>query len=475
MKRFVLVSVALVLTSTIAAAADMTVKTPFAKAPAAVAYDWTGFYAGGYWGTSLGQSSATTPGGFANTVGISKRGWTAGGTAGVNWQAGRNWLLGLEGDIGYLANDRRFDQWNDSAVTVGVETGGYATARARFGYVTGPSLLYVTGGAAFVHMENTFGGCKNGFCGGAIINPTAATDTKTGWSVGGGIESKISQNWTRKTEYLYVDAGTTNFVANPYGGAQNASFRNQFHVIKSGINYKFGGPAEPIPFFGGPMLPTDHNWAGLYAGVNAGGGMTSSTASAVLPLSGDHDLRSSGFAGGIQAGYNFMNLFGRPKLFAGVEGDIGYLGVRASNIDWNDSFIFSQKTDWYGTARGRVGTTSGPSLFYVTGGAAFVHLRNGLEFNPAVALPAGSIVTNDVRSDTRAGWTFGGGTEVALDARWSARLEYLFIDAGKSRRTFTAVIPANPTVTTSNDYANRFHVVRAGLNYSFSAPVVAKY
>lgn len=470
MNRFFLCGLATVLASASATAADMSVKAPITKAPAAVAYDWTGFYLGGYWGTSLGQSSATTSGGFAGTADITKAGWTAGGTAGVNWQAGRNWLLGLEGDLGYLANDRRFHQWNDSPVTVGVKTGGYATARARFGYVTGPSVLYLTGGAAFVQVEDTFGG------GGAAINPTSVTNTKTGWTVGGGIESKISQNWTRKTEYLYIDSGTTNFVGNPYGFLPNASFRNQFHVIKSGINYKFGGPSEPIPFFGGPMQPTDHNWAGFYAGVNAGGGLTTSTASAVLPFLGDHDIRGAGAAGGVQAGYNFMNLFGRPNFFAGVEADIGYLGVRASEIEWNDNFIFSQKTGWYGTARGRIGTTSGPSLFYVTGGAAFVQVRNGFEFNPAGGLlPAGSVSTDDVRSETRAGWTFGGGTEVALDARWSAKLEYLYIDAGKSRRTFAAVVPGIPPITIGNDFHNRFHVIRAGLNYSFNAPVVAKY
>ena len=82
----------------------------------------------------------------------------------------------------------------------------------------------------------------------------------------------------------------------------------------------------------------------------------------------------------------------------------------------------------------------GLRLFYVTGGAAFVNFRTGLE-NSAAGLPAGSVITNDTRSETKAGWTFGGGTEVALDARWSAKLEYLYIDAGKSQRTFTGVDP----------------------------------
>ncbi len=105
------------------------------------------------------SSTPTGPFDEVGQVDISKGSWTAGGTVGANWQLNPSWLIGLEGDLGYLANDRRFLEWNDTRVTAGVKTSGYATARARFGYVTGASLLYATGGAAFVRVENTFGGC----------------------------------------------------------------------------------------------------------------------------------------------------------------------------------------------------------------------------------------------------------------------------------------------------------------------------
>ncbi len=488
MKTKLIAGVALILAGQAAHAADMPVKSPRQTALAAITYDWTGFYIGGYWGTSIGQSRASTPAGPFDQVGqidISKTGWTAGGTVGANWQLHPSWLIGVEGDLGYLANDRRFLEWNDPRVTAGVKTSGYATARARFGYVTGASLLYATGGAAFVHVENTFGGCGLTGCGGGIVTaPNSVTSTRNGWTAGGGIETKLSRNWTQKTEYLYIDAGTTNFLAVPFTTPHLTSFRNEFHVIKTGLNYQFGGPAEAFPFFGGAMLPTDHNWAGFYAGVNAGGGLTTSPAPGTPPVGatgpfGENDMRGNGFAGGAQAGYNFMNLFGRPNWFAGVEGDFGYLGIKASHIDWNDAFRMNQKTTWYGTARARFGTTTGPALLYVTGGAAFVHVENGLgsKFAPAEiqAIAPGTTVTSDVRSETKAGWTFGGGTEVALDARWSARLEYLYIDAGKSKRTSVITLPFFGTGTIDSNVSNRFHVVRAGLNYSLNAPVVAKY
>jgi len=82
-------------------------------------------------------------------------------------------------------------------------------------------------------------------------------------------------------------------------------------------------------------------------------------------------------------------------------------------------------------------------------------------------------LTNDVRSDTRAGWTFGGGTEAALDAHWSAKLEYLYIDAGKSQRA-VRLSQLGFATSFNSDVSNRFHVIRAGLNYSLNAPVVAK-
>ena len=62
---------------------------------------------------------------------------------------------------------------------------------------------------------------------------------------------------------------------------------------------------------------------------------------------------------------------------------------------------------------------------------------------------------SDVASKTAGGWAVGGGTEVALDARWSARLESLYIDVGHTQHAVGAV---------NADFKERFTVVRAGLN-----------
>jgi outer membrane immunogenic protein len=336
-----------------------------------------------------------------------------------------------------------------------VKTKWFGTLRGRLGYVTGPSLIYATGGAAFVSIEETFGGL------GTIVAPATHSSTKTGWTAGGGIETKLSRNWSTKTEYLYIGAGSTSFAANPQNFAGVATFQHQFHLITTGFNYKLGdGPFEMFPFFGAPLSSPDR-WSGLYAGINAGGGLSATHVAGGPVMTGETDLNGRGFAGGLQGGYNWII---GSRWLAGVEGDIGYLGINRSDPqEWNDARNFGQKTDWYGTARVRVGSTTGPALLYMTGGGAWVRVRDNLTFLTG---------QSDAATRTAGGWTYGGGTEVAIDSRWSARLEYLYIDAGKTHRSITSGIN-----TWDGEFKDRFQVVRAGLNYRFGGPdvVTARY
>jgi outer membrane immunogenic protein len=438
----VLLGTALMVLGAAASAADMPVKMPI-KAPPPVGYDWNGFYIGGYYGSSIEQTKAHADGFAAGVAGVVDMGLALGGTVGYNWQFAPRWLVGLEADAGTLSVDHTFHQWDFPTLT-GSKADGYGTVRARFGYVTGPSLLYVTGGAAFVHITDTFGG------GGAPAAPAIAnTTTKIGWTVGGGIETKLSRNWSTTTEYQFIDAGSTNFASNPLGVAGiGTTFDHSYHVLKTGLNYKLDGNWEGLPFFNKGLLPSDHNWNGFYAGLNAGGGI--SLMRGIDDLRGEEDMNGTGFAGGGQVGYNYMLT---PKWFVGLEGDIGYLGVNSSTAAWVATFdTFTAQTSWYGTARARVGSSTGPALLYVTAGAAWVGLKDGFGLQPASA-------GVDISSRTASGWTVGGGAEVAIDSRWSAKLESLYIDAGHTNHS--DLIPAPFFFA---DYKERFMVVRAGLN-----------
>lgn len=472
MRNLFLSSVALITVAGVANAADLPVKAPVKAVP--IDYLWDGFYAGGYYGEALDQSSVKTPdptsvtnnGSRIGEVNVNQYNFTAGVTAGYNWKISPNFLVGVEGDLGYLGLDRTFKEYNDVIFT-GEKADWYATARARAGYLTGPSLLYLTGGAAFVRTTDTFGGLVA--TGVPTVPGTTSTTTRTGWTAGGGIETKLSRNWSAKTEYLYIDTGTNSFVSHPFDPTVNANttFSHNIHVFKSGVNYNFSGPGEGLPLFNAAMLPSNHNWGGFYAGLNAGGGMSNFGASGApnpangFGVTGLDDINGRGFAGGVQAGYNYMIT---PRILVGVEGDIGYLGLQQNLFDWFDtSANFTMKTDWYGTARVRAGVSTGPALLYVTGGAAWVHMADG--FGPIV--PPSALITGDLSWTTRSGWTIGGGTEVALDAHWSAKIETLYIDTGI--RTHTNVPNGNGFFA---DFHERFAIARAGLNYKFGNDVV---
>ncbi len=475
MRSLFLSSVALITLAGVANAADMPVKALKAAPP--IDYLWDGFYVGGYYGDGISQSSVKTPdpisvtnnGSRLGEVNVNDHNYTVGITAGYNRKIGSNFLVGLEADLGYLGFDRTFKEFND-VIFVGEKADWYATLRARAGYLTGPSLLYVTGGAAFVHTTDTFGGLVA--TGLPIVPGTTSTTTRTGFAAGGGIETKLSRNWSAKTEYLYIGTGTNSFVGHPFDPAVNANttFSHNIHVFKSGVNYNFSGPGEGLSLFNAPMLPSNHSWGGFYAGLNAGGGISNFGASAApnpatgLGATGLNDINGSGFAGGVQAGYNYMIT---PKILVGVEGDFGYLGIQQNVFDWFDtSANFTVKTDWYGTARLRAGLSSGPALFYVTGGAAWVHMADG--FSPT-ALPIFP-VPGDLGWTTRSGWTVGGGTEVALDAHWSAKIETLLISTGIRNHQNA------PLFGFFADFRERIAIARAGLNYKFGNDIVtARY
>ena len=75
-----------------------------------------------------------------------------------------------------------------------------------------PVLIpFVTGGFAYAHVHGEEGD----------VPPTAfgsGSKWVGGWTVGGGLEGKITANWSGKVEFLYVDLGDPEvFNANVFG------------------------------------------------------------------------------------------------------------------------------------------------------------------------------------------------------------------------------------------------------------------
>jgi outer membrane immunogenic protein len=98
----------------------------------------------------------------------------------------------------------------------------------------GTWLPYVTGGLAVgeVHAWDA-------------LAPASGSAFRVGWTIGAGIEAALSQNWTFKVEYLYMDLGSANLFDIVPGIPESVSFRD--NIFRIGINYKFWGLEPPRP------------------------------------------------------------------------------------------------------------------------------------------------------------------------------------------------------------------------------------
>jgi outer membrane immunogenic protein len=264
---------------TSAVAADLPTKAPVYKAPpAAVGYNWTGFYIGanaGYgWSDPSFILSADNGAGQALVGNFTPRsgsfrssGFIGGGQLGYNWQFHRNWVAGIEADVDYAAvrSNGSFPvlyTLGPYRIDAGRSMDWFGTVRARLGVLpTERFLVFVTGGLAYgktntnASITNARGG--NDFVAGTdgtlltcVANTTclAGTGSRTsaGWTVGGGVEYAFWNNFSLKAEYLYVNLGSqtihlTTVPPSSGTGAVAASFNDAaFHIVRVGLNYRFG-------------------------------------------------------------------------------------------------------------------------------------------------------------------------------------------------------------------------------------------
>ena len=229
-------------------AADLGAKPVYKAPPVAVMYNWSGFYIGGHVGGGWEQADSTLvvqpvvafpPG---TVFGTRSSGVLAGGQLGVNWQTG-NWVFGLEGDFSWTNTNGSVT--NASPFIPGLNLTGtvnfnwLATATGRAGYAWNNWLAYVKGGAAFADFD--LGGTVT--VGGIAANTVNTfSDTRTGWTVGVGIENGFAGNWSWKLEYNYMDFGnqTYNLTATPAAGVTTINHDLTVHAVKFGVNYRFG-------------------------------------------------------------------------------------------------------------------------------------------------------------------------------------------------------------------------------------------
>ena len=236
MKKYIWTGLAaLVFAAGPAVAADLPVKAPVYTAPPPPAFSWTGCYIGAHIGGGWGRKN------WANTSGLDEGtseigGVLGGGQVGCDYQAGP-FVIGAEGTFSWadLEGSHRdpVPAFNDQVLNNRVEWIG--TATGRIGYAFDRVLFYAKGGGAWVadkywDVSDTRGNIAN------------AAETRTGWTVGGGIEYAFAPNWSVKGEYNYLDFGTNRVTLTcPVCGAGFflKDVRQDIHTAKLAVNYRF--------------------------------------------------------------------------------------------------------------------------------------------------------------------------------------------------------------------------------------------
>jgi outer membrane immunogenic protein len=250
--------------ATAASAADLPVPagqsyTPQVYRP--VLYDWSGIYLGAHFGAGLMEDvvTTTTTTTFQNSgtaTNLSPYAIIGGGQVGANLQFS-SIVLGVEGT------------WTDSAisgtqVTPSLQTpfGGlgeasksasrwYATATGRIGYAANDLLIYAKGGTAWMRADYT-----QEIVSGEVQSLQKISDTRRGFTVGGGLEYAFNENLSARLEYDFLDFGTRGYTFNnlsftPTPGTLTAlslpvSVKSSTSLLSLGVNYRFnwggGGP-----------------------------------------------------------------------------------------------------------------------------------------------------------------------------------------------------------------------------------------
>jgi outer membrane immunogenic protein len=160
---------------------------------------------------------------------------TAGGQIGYNWQSGRI-VFGVEGDINWVnARDSVTLTSIAGPVVASTKFDWFATIRGRIGVTMSPTMVYVTGGAAIVHYRDKVSATFF-----AVAPDIVSNSTKVTWVAGGGVEHRLSSDWSVKAEGLVIGR-TTEDVSNVRSGeTYRSQFRHSAVIARIGVNRRFG-------------------------------------------------------------------------------------------------------------------------------------------------------------------------------------------------------------------------------------------
>lgn len=252
--EILLASVSAIVLTGSAFAADLTPPSPVPV------FTWTGAYIGGQVGYAWASGTNTVSGvdpysgvAFASPIRQTPNGVIGGANVGYNIQLNQ-WVIGIEGSVDgtSLTNSGSLAFPDGTGLTAHTSIPLQGSIRGRLGFAWDRYLIYATGGVAFGEFNTQYN--YNGFgrmVGKVHLAPFSGSsyfsETQAGWTVGGGIQYAITDDWSLRAEYRYTGWGNFNEVL--FGntifpkGFKNPGYNGdrQFHQnqVQVGFDYKF--------------------------------------------------------------------------------------------------------------------------------------------------------------------------------------------------------------------------------------------
>jgi outer membrane immunogenic protein len=236
LKRTSLLAVvaAAIVSTTGAFAADLPRKAPPAYIPPPPPMTWTGCYIGANVGGAFGDASATFNFGEVSTNGS---GFAGGGQIGCDYQFAGPWVIGFRNMFDGTSNKRSGTVGAGplAGTVVNFNNQWFDTLTGRLGYAVAPAwLLYFQGGAAWGHTSTnaTFAGVQTG----------QLSTTRTGWTIGGGVEWMFAPHWSAFLEGNWMDFGSrSGTVVTPNLAVAGVpwSAKATEATVLVGVNYRF--------------------------------------------------------------------------------------------------------------------------------------------------------------------------------------------------------------------------------------------
>ena len=241
-------------------------------------------------------------------------------------------------------------------------------------------------------------------------------------------------------------------------------------------------PAAPA-YYPPAYRPVIYDWTGIYGGAHLGAGLledqvTTTTTTALQPSGTQTRLSPFSVVAGAQAGFNYQI----QQVVFGAEGTFTWSNISGTQITPSLIPTFSEmsiaRPHWYATATGKLGFAANDLLFYAKGGAAWMDVN----YTQTVSAGVGNVSSQTI-TDTRSGYTVGGGIEFGMTENLSARLEYDYLNFGTKTYTFANLntAPAGGVITPlvlPVSIRSSTSLITAGINYRFNwgggGPVVTK-